>query len=180
MAVRGLGEPCSTMCNRQPAPPQAQDQQLLKTVSDVVLQSAQLQVRAPQQPRACALGARPRALPAPPPPNCRPPTPSSQHPKVAKLAEEDAGRANSVDSSSTAAGARGEHNPRLMDSAAGGVSVAGLLPPLRQISLDVIQATVLGREKGLHRQPSERQNIFQDVFNEVGAAAAACGEGAPA
>ena len=45
--------------------------------------------------------------------------------------------------------------------------MAGLLPPLRQISLDVIQATVLGREKGLHRQPSERQNIFQDVFNEV-------------
>ena len=91
---------------------------------------------------------------------------------MVKLAEEDAGRANSVDSSSTAAGARGEPNPRLMDSAAGGISVAGLLPPLRQISLDVIQATVLGREKGLHRQPSERQNIFQDVFNEVGAAAA--------
>ncbi|PRW60051.1 GATA transcription factor 12-like [Chlorella sorokiniana] len=54
-----------------------------------------------------------------------------------------------------------------MDSAAGGGGVAGLLPPLRQISLDVIQATVLGREKGLHRQPSERQNIFQDVFNEL-------------
>lgn len=95
--------------------------------------------------------------PSPPAP---PPT-APQHPKVSKLAEEacgagEAGKTNSVDSSSTAA--RG--GAHLLDTGT-------LLPPLRQISLDVIQATELGRGAGVYRQGSERHNIFQDVFNEV-------------
>lgn len=69
------------------------------------------------------------------------------------------GKTNSVDSSSTAAGARG--GAHLLDT-------GSLLPPLRQISLDVIQATELSRFKSaVYRQGSERQSIFQDVFNEV-------------
>lgn len=78
-AVRGRGGPCghhggAATANASP-PAQPQDQQLLKTVSDVVLQSAQLQVRARGQPRACAPGWPDRApsrparaqLPAPHP-----------------------------------------------------------------------------------------------------------------
>ena len=77
------------------------------------------------------------------------------------------GKTNSVDSSSTAAGR--QPSTLLLDSA-----TAGLLPPLRQISLDVIAATELNRVKGL--APTERQSsIFQDVFEQVGGARCASG-----
>ncbi|KAL4458850.1 hypothetical protein ABPG75_013715 [Micractinium tetrahymenae] len=87
-----------------------------------------------------------------------------QQPKgVSRLLAEE-GKTNSVDSSSTAAGQSGAAHTLLHDSA-----TATLLPPLRQISLDVIAATELNRTKGLGGQERERgsQNIFQDVFNEL-------------
>ena len=68
------------------------------------------------------------------------------------------GKSNSVDSSSTAARGQGRAH-HLVDSA-----TASLLPPLRQISLDVIAASEFNRSKGLG---PERQNIFQDVFEQV-------------
>jgi hypothetical protein len=45
-------------------------------------------------------------------------------------------------------------------------ATAGLLPPLRQISLDVIAASEFNRAKGM-ASGAERQNIFQDVFDQV-------------
>ena len=79
--------------------------------------------------------------------------------EVAAVAE--AGKTNSVDSSSTAAGRSGAHHGLLVDSA-----TAGLLPPLRQISLDILAATEMIHSKAL-AGPPERNSIFQDVFNEV-------------
>lgn len=79
-----------------------------------------------------------------------------------RLLDEE-GKTNSVDSSSTAAGQSGAAHTLLHDSA-----TASLLPPLRQISLDVIAASELNRAKGLGGQERERgSQIFQDVFNEV-------------
>ncbi|KAL4435934.1 hypothetical protein ABPG77_000696 [Micractinium sp. CCAP 211/92] len=86
-----------------------------------------------------------------------------QQPKgVIRLLDEE-GKTNSVDSSSTAAGQSGAAHTLLHDSA-----TASLLPPLRQISLDVIAASELNRAKGLGGQERERgSQIFQDVFNEL-------------
>jgi len=98
-----------------------------------------------------AVSRRPRAHP--------PPILPRLQPKHARLAE-DGGKTNSVDSSSTAAGQGAAAHSLLQDSAT-------LLPPLRQISLDIIAATELNRAKELGQQPQRENNIFQDVFNEV-------------
>lgn len=139
--------------------------QLLKTTSDLLLQAqAFQQVRGRN---ACA-GVLAHAPHVPRPgqafatalcPNWPPLQPKG----VTRLLDEE-GKTNSVDSSSTAAGQSGAAHTLLHDSA-----TASLLPPLRQISLDVIAATELNRGKGLGGQERERgaQNIFQDVFNEV-------------
>ncbi len=86
---------------------------------------------------------------------------SSQAPKHQRAAAGgEGGKTNSVDSSSTAAGQ--QPHSLLLDSA-----TAGMLPPLRQISLDVIAASEFNRAKGA-AAGAERQNIFQDVFDQVG------------
>ena len=111
--------------------------------------------------RPCAL-ACPLWRPAKhrPPANCGLQAPKHQH-RLATEGGGEGGKTNSVDSSSTAASQ--QPSVLLLDSATAGV--AGLLPPLRQISLDVIAATELNRAKGL--APGERQSIFQDVFEQV-------------
>jgi hypothetical protein len=75
----------------------------------------------------------------------------------------DGGKTNSIESSSTAAGR--QPSTLLLDSAS-----AGLLPPLRQISLDLLAASELNRAKGGLSASGERSSIFQDVFEQVGAA----------
>ena len=132
---------------------------LLKTASDVLLQAAGLQqVRldavAGLHVRHVAGPRNPFRNPSAPPPP--PLQPSKQHRLATEGPQE--GKSNSVDSSSTAAGGQG-HAHHLVDSA-----TASLLPPLRQISLDVIAASEFNRSKGL---APERQSIFQDVFEQV-------------
>lgn len=143
---------------------------LLKTTSDLLLHAQALQqVRwAPaevlQDPTASAVlrgacACHVATFTGPSATVLVPNSPSLQ-PKVPHRLMEDAGKTNSVDSSSTAAGQTAAAHTLLHDSA-----TASLLPPLRQISLDIIAASELNRAKGLG--PLERQNIFQDVFNEV-------------
>lgn len=134
---------------------------LLKTASDIMLQMAMSGVSRTRH-MSIAVAISLRSLSA----LCRPLTPRLwlQGLKQHHLAAEDGGeggKTNSVDSSSTAAGQR--PHALLLDSA-----TAGMLPPLRQISLDVIAASELNRAKGGVSGSGERQSIFQDVFEQVG------------
>ena len=132
---------------------------LLKTASDVLLQVAGLQQVRGTRLRPACWSCR-RRSPQPFRNRLTLALPPMQLSKQHRLATEgpQEGKSNSVDSSSTAAGAQG-HAHHLVDSA-----THSLLPPLRQISLDVIAAGEFNRAKGL---APERQSIFQDVFEQV-------------